>query len=166
MRFTAPRRPSARHAIVVVIWTMMAMPPILLAQEAVPAYCPDLKRVSELATTTERFASISATPREGNFVNTSLILTGWEDCSLYGPRTNTCDSLSVESVEEAGQAQQRIFREVQACLADSWAEAKNRSSVGFIVLQHMRQPVSMTLSTDQTDRGRYVVRLILFARSN
>ena len=59
---------SARGVIsAVVIPAVVSMPLILMAQEAIPPYCSDLKRVAGLAMTNERFASISAKPRDGNF---------------------------------------------------------------------------------------------------
>src|SRR5215467_7568114 len=47
-----------------------------------PSYCSDLQRVTALAMTRERFASIAGKPREGNFLETSLALTGWDNCAL------------------------------------------------------------------------------------
>ncbi len=138
----------------------------LIAQEAMAPCCGDLKRAADLAMTNERFASISTKPREGNFTDSSLVLMHWNDCSGYGGRIYTCDSQPAGTAQDAGQAQQKIFREVQACLGTSWAEAKDRSSLGFIVLHHADQRVSITLSIDQTDQKQYVARLILFGRSN
>ena len=62
-----------------------------LAQDAA-SYCGDLKRVASLASARDRFASIAGKPREGNFSDTVLPLTGWKDCSLYGSGMYTCDS--------------------------------------------------------------------------
>src|SRR6185437_1687804 len=45
-------------------------------------YCDDLKRVIALTTTKDHFVSITGKPREGNFSDTTLALTGWKDCSL------------------------------------------------------------------------------------
>jgi hypothetical protein len=42
-----------------------------------PTYCSDLQRVTSLAMTRERFASIAGKPREGNFLETRLALSGW-----------------------------------------------------------------------------------------
>jgi hypothetical protein len=77
------------------------------------SYCPDLKQIAALAMTKERFASITGKPRGGNFLDTSLPLRGWKDCS--------------------------------------------HAAEGL---------VSITLSTDETDKNEYVVRLILFVRRN
>jgi hypothetical protein len=137
--------------------------PALVAQEALAPYCADLKRVADMATTKGRFASISAQPREGNFTDTSLILPGWNDCSVYAGRIYTCDSKPAGTAQEARQAQEKISGEVQACLGPSWAEAKDRSSLGFVVLHHTDRPISITLSIDQPDEKNDVVRLILFA---
>ena len=139
---------------------------VLIAQEAMAPYCGDLKRVADLAMTNERFASISTKPREGNFTDSSLVLMDWNDCSVYGRRIYTCDSQPTGTAQGAQQTQQKISHEVQACLGTSWAEAKDRSSLGFIVLHHAHQPVSITLSIDQTDYKQYVTRLIVFSRSN
>jgi hypothetical protein len=158
---------SARSVIsAVVIPAVVSMPLILMAQEAIAPYCSDLKRVADLAMTKERFASISAKPRDGNFADSSLTLRNWADCSVYAARIYTCDSQPTRTAQEAQQAQEKIFHDIQACLGNSWAEAKDRSSLGFIVLHHAEQPVSMTLSRDETDKKEYVVRLILFGRSN
>jgi hypothetical protein len=137
---------------------------VLIAQEAMPPYCNDLKRAAVLAMTKERFASISTKPREGNFTDSSLVLMYWNDCSVYGGRIYTCDSQPTGTAQDAQQAQQKIFREVLVCLGTSWAEAKDRTSLDFIVLHHADQPVSITLSIDQTDQKQYVTRLILFGR--
>jgi hypothetical protein len=116
--------------------------------------------------TNDRFTHIAGKLRDGNFSESTLALTGWNDCSVYGGRIYTCDSQPTGTAQEAQQAQEKIFHDIQACLGNSWAEAKDRSSLGFIVLHHAEQPVSMTLSRDETDKKEYVVRLILFGRSN
>jgi hypothetical protein len=85
---------------------------------------------------------------------------------MYGARTYTCDSQPFETAEDAKQAQIRIGSEVLTCLGQTWVEAKSRSSPGFVVLRHAEHPISVTLSLDQTEHKQYVVRLILFARSN
>jgi hypothetical protein len=36
--------------------------------------------------------------------------------------------------------------------------------LGFVVLHHEDQPVSITLSIDQPDEKQYVVRLLFFGR--
>jgi hypothetical protein len=136
-----------------------------VAEEAAQ-YCSELKRVADLAGTNERFASISVRPREGNFIESSVVLAGWSDCTVYGARTYTCDSQPFGTAEEAEQAQLHIGWEVLTCLGQIWAESKSRSSPGFMVLQHTEHPISVTLSLDQTEHKQYVVRLILFARSN
>src|ERR1700732_1510763 len=134
-------------ASALVIPALVSIPLIVMAQEAIAP-------------------SISAKPRDGNFSESNLALTGWNDCSVYGGRIYTCDSHPTGTAQEAQQAQDKIFHDIQACLGNSWAEAKDRSSLGFIVLHHAEQPVSMTLSRDETDKKEYVVRLILFGRSN
>ena len=138
-----------------------------VAQEmSVPAYCPDLKRVAALAMSQERFASITGKPREGNFSDTSLTLSGWHDCALYGNTTYTCDSPEMDTAEEAEKARAAILDQVKACLGAGWAEAAERSSPSYVVLHNAARPVSITLSTDQTDGKKHVVRLIVFVRRN
>ena len=46
------------------------------------------------------------------------------------------------------------------------AEAAERSSPSYVVLHDAARPVSITLSTDQTDNKKHVVRLIVFVRRN
>ncbi len=130
------------------------------------AYCSDLKRVVALASTKDRFSSITGKAREGNFMDTSLPLTGWKDCSLYGPRTYTCDSQGIATSEQAEKAQAGVLKEIQACLGDTWTEAKDRSSPSYVVLHSSRAPLSITLSTDQNEQKQHVVRLVMFRRSN
>ena len=150
----------------VVSVTMIAAVTVSIAEEGIIPYCSELKRLSDLAATNERFASISLKPREGNFIESSVVLAGWSDCTVYGARTYTCDSQPFETAEHAEQAQVRIGREVLTCLGQAWVEAKSRSSPGFMVLQHAERPISITLSLDQTEHKQHVVRLILFGRSN
>ena len=133
---------------------------------AVPAYCPDLQRVVALAMTNERFAPISGQPREGNFLDTSLPLTGWKNCSLYGRATYTCDSNEFKTDEEATQAQAAMVEQIKSCLGETWAEADERSSPGYRVLHARAAAVSITLSTDETDRKGHVVRFIMFVRGS
>ena len=131
MRRTASLSLPARGLIsAVVIPVVVSMPLILMAQEAIAPYCSDLKRVAGLATTKERFASISVKPRNGNSADSAL--TDWNDCSIYGARIYTCDSQPIGTAQEAQQAQEKVFHDIQACLGASWAEAKDRSSIGFI----------------------------------
>jgi hypothetical protein len=64
---------SARSVIsAVVIPALVSIPLSLMAQDAIAPYCSDLKRVADLAMTNERFASLSAKPRDGNFADSSL----------------------------------------------------------------------------------------------
>jgi hypothetical protein len=144
----------------------MSMPFALVAQEGVIAYCQELKQVAQLAAKKERFSSISGKPREGSFRESNLALSGWMNCAVYGSRTYTCDSESVASAEQASAKQQKLADEIRVCLAGSWHDAKDRSSAEFIVMQHAQEPVSLTLSIDQMEHSGFLVRLILFARSN
>ncbi len=133
--------------------------------ESIP-YCPELKQVTNLALTRERFAPIIGKPREGNFRDTSLPLRGWKDCSFYGPTNYTCDSQGLKTAEEAAEAQAKIARQILTCLGTTWSEATDRSSPGYIVLHPALGPASITLNLDQTDQKDHVVRLTLFLRRN
>src|SRR5262245_43947160 len=136
-----------------------------IGSEASP-YCSDLQRVSSLAMTRERFASIAGKPRGGNFLETSLALTGWNNCALYGAATYTCDAPALDSAQEAERTQAKFLREIKARLGEGWAEASDRSSPNYVVLHNALRPVSITLSTDQTDDRRHVVHLNVFVRRN
>jgi hypothetical protein len=128
------------------------------------AYCLDLKRVTDLAATKDKFSSIAGQPRDGNFRDTSLPLTGWRDCSLYGPRSYTCDSRPLQTSEEAEKALATIMGDIGGCLGPGWIEDKSRSSSVYVVLQNAQSVASITLSTDLTEKQEHVVRLILFLR--
>jgi hypothetical protein len=129
-------------------------------------YCSDLKRVVVLAMSGERFASIAGTPRTGNFADTTLSLPGWTGCALYGPSTYTCDSPAVGTADAAERVQAILLREIKACLGEGWDEAADRASARYVVLRSALRPVSITLSTDETDARTHVVHLIVFARRN
>jgi hypothetical protein len=131
-----------------------------------PPYCFDLSRIVDLAVTKERFASIAGRPRPGDFRDASLVLAGWKDCSLYGAATYTCDSAEMDTAEEADEARRDILDQVKSCLGAGWAEATERSSPSYVVLHDAARPVSITLSADQTDSKRHVVRLTVFVRRN
>jgi hypothetical protein len=148
---------------------MVSLPAMMLAQTArpqAPAYCFDLSRITDLAVTKERFASIAGRPRPGNFRDARVVLPDWKDCSLYGAATYTCDSAEMETAEEAERARAAILDQVKSCLGAGWAEAADRSSPSYVVLHNASRPVSITLSTDQTDNKRHVVRLTVFVRRN
>ena len=131
-----------------------------------PPYCFDLSRIVDLAVTKERFASIAGRPRPGDFRDTKLVLAGWKDCSLYGAATYTCDSAEMDTAEQADEARRDTLEDVKSCLGAGWAEAAERSSPSYVVLQNAARPVSITLSTDQADSKRHVVRLTVFVRRN
>jgi hypothetical protein len=138
---------------------------ITLAQDAAP-YCGDLKRVTSLVSARDRFASIAGKPREGNFRDTVLPLTGWKDCSLYGSGMYTCDSPGCPTKSEAEKAQARATDEILSCFAGSWLEIKDRSSPGYVVLHPARGPASITLSIDEGDSKEFIVRMTLFVRGS
>jgi hypothetical protein len=145
------------------------LPATALAQntrsQAAP-YCFDLSRIVDLAVTKERFASIAGQPRQGDFRDTSLVLAGWKDCSLYGAASYTCESAEMENADEGAKAKSAILRQAKSCLGAGWSEAADRSNPSYVVLRNAARPVSITLSTDQTDSKKHVVRLIVFVRRN
>jgi hypothetical protein len=153
----------------ILVVVIAGLPAAALAQSArpqVPPYCFDLSRIVDLAVTKERFSSIAGQPRLGDFRDTSLVLAGWKDCSLYGTASYTCESAEMESADEAAKAKSAILRQAKSCLGAGWSEAADRSNPSYVVLRNAAQPVSITLSTDQTDSKKHVVRLILFVRRN
>ena len=154
-------------AMLAIAWA--SLPTTALAQNTrgpAPSYCFDLSRIVDLAVTKDRFASIAGRPRPGDFRDTKLVLAGWKDCSLYGAATYTCDSAEMDTAEQAEEARRDLLEDVKSCLGAGWAEAADRSSPSYVVLQNAARPVSITLSTDQTDSKRHVVRLTVFVRRN
>ena len=146
-----------------------SLPAAALGQNArSPAapYCFDLSRIVDLAVTKERFASIAGRPRQGDFRDASLVLPDWKDCSLYGAATYTCDSAEMDSAEAAEKARSATLRQVKSCLGAGWSEAAERSNPSYVVLHNAARPVSITVSTDQTDSKKHVIRLIVFVRRN
>jgi hypothetical protein len=127
------------------------------------AWCPDLKRVTDVVAT-NRLAAIAGPPREGSFRDTTIPLAGWRDCLLYGGRTYTCDSPAFQTAGDAERALAALIAEVTDCLGEGWSRDDSRSSPVYVVVRSGHEPVSMTLSTDQADDGRHVVRLTLFMR--
>jgi len=155
--------------ITVLAVAVASFPAMALAQNPrsqPPSYCFDLSRITDLAATKERFASIAGRPRQGDFRDTSLTLPNWKDCSLYGAATYTCDSAEMESVAEAEKARAATLGDVKACLGAGWAEAAERSNPNYVVLHDLARPVAITLSTDQAGNKKYVVRLTVFVRRN
>jgi len=130
---------------------------------AAPAWCPDLKRVTDVAAT-GALAHIAGPPREGSFRGTTMSLAGWRDCSLYGARTYTCDSGALKTAADAERALAALVAEVTDCLGEGWSRDVSRSSPMYVVMRSEHDPVSITLSTDQADDGDHVVRLTLFMR--
>ena len=163
-------KPVRRYpATAILALAIASLPATALAQNPrsqAPPYCFDLSRIVDLAVTKERFASITGRLRQGDFRDTSLMLPNWKDCSLYGAATYTCDSAEMESAAEAEKARAATLEHVKSCLGAGWAEAAERASPSYVVLHNMAQPVAITLSTDQTDSKKYVVRLIVFLRRN
>jgi hypothetical protein len=146
-----------------------SLPAAALGQNArspAPPYCFDLSRIVDLAVTKERFASIAGRPRQGDFRDASVVLPDWKDCSLYGAATYTCDSAEMDSAEAAEKACSATLRQVKSCLGAGWSEAAERSNPSYVVLHNAARPVSITVSTDQTDSKKHVIRLIVFVRRN
>ena len=134
------------------------------AAEDASAYCSELQEIVSLAMTKGRFSDIAAKPLQGDFHATDRALPGWKDCSLYGANTYTCDSVEVDTAEQAEAAQAAILQEIKACLGAGWSEAAGRSSPSHVVLHSALRPVSITLSMDATDNKTHVVHLIVFIR--
>jgi hypothetical protein len=105
---------------------MVAVPLQAARAEELPSYCAALREVTALVQAKERFKSIIGKPREGSFLETTLPLPGWADCSFYGARTYTCDSHPIDTTAEAGRAFERTFGEVKGCLREGWAEDASR----------------------------------------
>jgi len=152
--------------LAVVIASLPAPAGAQSARSQAPPYCFDLSRIVDLAVTKERFAPIAGQPRQGDFRDTSLVLASWKDCSLYGTASYTCESAEMESADEAAKAKSAILRQAKSCLGAGWSEAADRSNPSYVVLRNAARPVSITLSTDQTDNKKHVVRLIVFVRRN
>ena len=146
------------------IGALVASAGAVLAQSASDLpYCADLKQLNNLAMSRGRFAPIIGQPREGNFRDTTLPLTGWMNCAFYGATTYTCDSPAFETAQDAMEAQSRIAKDILACFAGTWAEAPEQTSTDFLVLHPKLGPASVTLNLDRTGKG-HIVRLILFLR--
>jgi hypothetical protein len=127
------------------------------------AYCDDLLRVTDLAATSGKLTFIAGKAREGSFLDTTLPLAGWSDCSLYGPRTYICEFGAFATAVEAEKALDQSVKDVKACLGHDWAEDTSRSSPDYVQLHSERDAVSLTLSTD-AGQSVHVVRLIVFVR--
>src|SRR4051812_17557950 len=155
-----------RHCMMFAL-ALAGLPTATSAQETSsdgPAYCSELQEIVSLAMTKGRFSDIAAKPLQGDFHATDRALPGWKDCSLYGANTYTCDSVEVDTAEQAEAAQAAILQEVKACLGIGWSEADGRSSPSHVVLHSALRPVSITLSMDATDNKTHVVHLIVFIR--
>lgn len=144
--------------------SLLAAAPVMAQGTSAVPYCPDLQRVVELAMSKDRFASIAGSPGQGSFTETKLALPGWKSCSLYSTNTYTCDSPEVETAAAAERQQADLLQQMKTCLGQGWSEATDRSSAAYVVLHHALRPVSITLSTDQTDDKKHLVHLILFVR--
>ncbi|HEX9464643.1 MAG TPA: hypothetical protein VGB82_18745 [Alphaproteobacteria bacterium] len=133
------------------------------AQEAAP-YCAELDRIAGLANTTEKFSAIAGPPRDGDFSDTTLPLGGWVDCSVYGPRTYSCDSVSYGSTAAAEKAIEEAAQQIATCPGGAWRRRPQQSSPSYQILTHAKAPISMTLSTAESGDTSFVIRLIVFTR--
>ena len=70
----------------------------------------------------------------------------------------------MRTAADAERALATLVDEVTNCLGAGWSKDDSRSSPVYIVVRNEHDAVSMTLSTDQADDGRHVVRLTLFWR--
>jgi hypothetical protein len=138
-----------------------------LAQDvpsAAISYCQDLKRVTSLTLAGTQFTPIAGRLREGNFRDTTVPLTDWQDCALYGATTYTCDSHAVKTSQEAQDDLAHTTDQILRCLAGTWVEIRDRSSSAYAVLHPAHGAASITLSIDENDKKEYLVRLTLFLR--
>jgi hypothetical protein len=131
--------------------------------EAIP-YCAELKEINNYAMSSQRFAPIVGQPRGGNYRETKLPLTGWNNCAFYGTNTYTCDSAESTSRDEAAKAQQRIAQEILSCFGGTWADASEQAGPDFVVLHPKLGPASITLNLGETDANKHIVSLIMFLR--
>jgi hypothetical protein len=131
--------------------------------EAIP-YCAELRELDNHAMSSQRFAPIIGRPRAGNYRETKLSLTGWNNCAFYGTNTYTCDSAEFTSRDEAAKAQQRIAQEILGCFAGTWAEAPEQMGPDFVVLHPKLGPASITLNMGETDAKSHIISLIMFLR--
>jgi hypothetical protein len=135
-----------------------------IAQAAeVPSYCAELKQVASLVLAKDKFAGIIGRKRAGNFRESKIGLPGGEHCSFYETRTYTCDSRDFKTAHDSEDA--KVAEEVKFCLSAGWTEDPSRASHGYVVLHDERQLASITINTDQTEKGEPIVRPILFLRS-
>jgi hypothetical protein len=81
------------------------------------AHKHNLKQVTELALAGNQFGAIARKLREANFRDTTLPLTGWKDCALYGATTYTCDSQALRTSHEAEEGLTNTTDDILRCLA-------------------------------------------------
>jgi hypothetical protein len=155
-------QPLGRRALSPI--ALIAVGAIARAAEA-PSYCAELRQVASLVQARDKFASIVGREREGNYRESKIGLPGWEDCSFYGMRAYTCDSRDFKTAGDSEAAHAKVVAEVKSCLSAEWTEDPSRASPGYVVLHHQRRLASITVNTDQTEKGEPIVRLILFLRS-
>ena len=84
---------------------------------------------------------------------------------VFNPATGgRTGQVSLGTAADVEAAQSRAVHEVKACLGEAWAEIKDRSSAGYVVLHPATGNASITLSIDEKDNKQDVVRHIVFLR--
>src|SRR5262249_11972867 len=83
--------------------------------DAIP-YCAQWKELNNHAMSRERFAPIIGPPRDGNYRQAKLLLTGWNNCAFYGTNTYTCDSSELTSRAEAAKDPPPIAPDTLHCM--------------------------------------------------
>ena len=146
--------------------TLAVLLAAVAAQAEEPQYCADLQDVVRLAAAVDKFASITASVREGSFHETNRPLTGWKDCTIYGDKTYACNSDDIATAQAAEEQLSRVVRQVKTCFGEGWwADDPARTSPLYVVLHHPIGLATMTISTDKDRKNVHVVRLIMFLRN-
>ena len=113
----------------------------------------------------DKFDSIIGKPREGSFLETTLPLPGWADCSFYGTRTYTCDSRPLDTAAEARARLRTDPRRGQSLPSRRLGRGQQPRFARDMrwCAMNARSPRSPSTRTGSRVTG-YVVRLILFLR--
>ena len=155
--------PSYHKSSTLLVALLLTMPAAAPAISEPAPYCADLKHIANLAMTRERFSSIIGKPRQGNFRDTTMPLTGWKDCAFYGNNAYTCDSRGFPTGGAAALAQKEMVSQILSCL-ETWTEATQQSSPTYLALHPRLGPASITLSLDKDDDSKDIVRFTMFLR--
>jgi hypothetical protein len=144
-----------KSAIFGLVLTSLSVTRPVMAQGAPAAtvpYCPDLQRVIELAMSKERFAR-SRGPRQGNFTDTKLALTGGRTARSTAPTPTPAIPRSTPPCRRARTS--RVAATDEDLPGEGWSEATDRSSAAYVVLHHALRPVSIT-EHGQTDDKKHL----------